>query len=195
MPPNRVLNMKKILAVLCTLCMLVACHNTGKKQQKFHTFEDAQAEFAATLTAEDTTAVFAATDQIMSLLQAGEIDAALAHIYVVADDVLYRPADQSLASIKSKFTIFPVLSYKMTDFAFQTSAINDVTYQYVFAEPKDAAPATIKVGFNPVKIDGQWYITFKDGNMTSKTMQEEYQMNPNAPAPDDVVLNVKSDSE
>lgn len=187
--------MKKILAVLCTLSLLVACHNTGRKQQKFETFESAQAAFAATLTAEDSTAVTAATDEIMSLLQAGEIEAALSHIYVVNDNVLYRPDDESLLRLKSKFRNFPVLSYTMTDFAFQTSAINDVTYQYVFEEIPGENPGTLRLCFNPVKIDGKWYITLKDGNMTSKTMQEEYQLNPNAPAPDDVVLNVKSDSE
>ena len=77
----------------------------------------------------------------------------------------------------------------MTDIAFETSAINDVTYQYVFGESADGTnPPTLKLAFNPVKIEGQWYLTFKDGNMTSKSLQKEYQMDPNAPAPADVKL-------
>ena len=196
MPPNSVLIMKKILVVLCTLCLLTACHNNGNKQQKFDTFESAQAAFTATITAEDSTAVKAATEEVMSLLQSGNIDEALTHIYVVADDILYRPNDESLLRLKSKFTNFPVLSYKMTDMAFQTSAINDVTYQYVFAEGQDgSSPATFKLAFNPVKIDGQWYLTFKDGGMTSKTMQEGYQMDPMAPAPNDVRLPENPDEK
>ena len=183
--------MKKIFAVLCTLCLLAACHNTGKKQKEA-TFESAQEAFVATLTAEDTTAVLAATDEVMSLLKDGKIDDALSHIYVVNDDVLYRPDDASLLRLKSNFTNFPVLSYKVTDFAFQTSAINDVTYQYVFAEGQDgSSPATFKIAFNPIKIENQWYLTFKDGGSTSKTMQEDYQMNPMSPAPNDVRLPEK----
>ena len=195
MLPNSVLIMKKILVVLCTLCLLAACHNNGRKQQTFNTFESAQAAFQATITPEDSSAVITATEEVMSLLKAGEIDAALSHIYVVADNVLYRPDNESLLRLKSKFTMFPVLSYEMTDIAFQTSAINDVTYQYVFAESSDdSTPATFKLGFNPVKIEGQWYLTFKDGNMTSKTMQQDYQMNPMAPAPDDVRLPDRPES-
>lgn len=182
--------MKKILVVLCTLCLLAACHNNGGKQQKFQTFESAQAAFQATLTSEDTAAVKAATEKVMSLLEIGQIDAALSQIYVVSDDVLYRLADESLLSIKSKFENFPVLSYKLTDIAFLTPAINDVTYQYVFAKTPDG-DATIRVGFNPVKIDGEWYLTLKDGNMTSRTMQQNLQMNPKAPAPKDVKLPSK----
>ncbi len=184
--------MKKILAVLCTLSLLVACHNNGGKQQKFNTFESAQKAFTASITSADSAAVKAATDEVMSLLQAGEIDAALSHIYVVSDDVLYRPSDESLVRLKSKFTAFPVLSYTMTDIAFQTQAINDVTYQYVFAQDEDGSnPSTFKLGFNPIRIDGQWYLTFKDGNTTSKTMQQNLQLNPMAPAPDEVRLPEK----
>ena len=184
--------MKKILAVLCTLCLLAACHNGGRKNQKFNTFESAQASFAATITPADSAAVIAATEEFMSLVKSGEIDAALSHIYVVDNDTLFLPAPQSLASIKSKFTLFPVLSYKMTDIAFQTSAINDVTYQYVFQEAAEGSnPATLKIAFNPVKVDGKWYLTLKDGNMTSKSMQQDLQMNPMAPAPKDVKLPVK----
>ncbi len=188
--------MKKILAVLCTLCLLVACHNTGKKQQKVETFASAQEAFEASLTAQDTTAVMAATDEIMSLLQSGELDNALSHIYVVYENVLYRPSEESLASLKSKFTKFPVCSYKMTDLVFQTSGINDVTYQYAFAESKDGSnPPTLKLGFNPVKVKGKWYVTFKDGNMTSKALQEDLQMNDKAPAPGEVTLSPDVEKE
>ncbi len=182
--------MKKILAVLCTLVLLAACHNTGR--QKYNTFESAQAAFASTITSADSVAVKAATDEIMSLLQAGQLDSALSRIFVVYDDVLYRPAEESLVNLKTKFRNFPVLSYEMTDIAFQTPAINDVTYRYVFAQTTDgSAPATLKLAFNPVKIDGEWYITFKDGNMTSRTMQQKYQKHPMAPAPNEVRLPEK----
>ncbi|MDO4826844.1 MAG: hypothetical protein Q4B16_04725 [Bacteroidia bacterium] len=182
--------MKKILAVLCTLFMLAACHNAGR--QKYYTFESAQADFEATITAADSAAVKAATDEIMSLLQAGQLDDALSKVYVVYEDVLYRPADESLVNLKSKFKYFPVLSYEMTQMDFQTPAINDVTYRYVFAQSPDGSdPAAIKLAFNPVKIDGEWYITFKDGNMTSRTMQQKYQKNPMAPAPNEVRLPEK----
>ena len=189
MLPNSVLIMKKIFAVLCTLCLLAACHNNGGRQQKLNTFESAQKAFTSTLTSADTAAVTAATDEVMSLLQSGAIDAALSHIYTVYDDVLYRPSDESLLRLKSKFKNFPVLSYRMTDIAFQTQAINDVTYVYSFSQNEDGSDAaTFKIGFNPIKIDGEWYLTLKDGNMTSKTMQEEYQLNPMAPAPNEVRL-------
>lgn len=188
--------MKKILVVLCTLCLLTACHNSGNRQKKMNTFESAQAAFIASITAEDSTAVKAAAEDVMSLLQAGNIDEALTRIYVVEDDVLYPLNDESLLRLKSKFTRFPVLSYTMTEMAFQTSAINDVTYQYVFAEGQDGSlPATLKLAFNPVKVEGQWYLTLKDAGMTSKTLQENCQMDPTAPAPKEIRLPENPDEK
>lgn len=53
----------------------------------------------------------------------------------------------------------------------------------------------MKLMFNPVFIDGTWYLTFKDGNQSSRDMREENQIHELAPAPTAPRLNLKPDSE
>jgi hypothetical protein len=49
----------------------------------------------------------------------------------------------------------------------------------------------MKLMFNPVFIDGQWYLTFKDGSQSSKDLLPENQVHEMAPAPKDIRLNKK----
>ena len=47
----------------------------------------------------------------------------------------------------------------------------------------------MKLVFNPVKIDGRWYLTLKDGFQPSADLSKG--INPNSPAPKALRLNKK----
>ena len=50
----------------------------------------------------------------------------------------------------------------------------------------------MKLMFNPVYIDGSWYLTFKDGSQSSRDLPLDKQIHELAPAPNAPRLNKSS---
>ena len=62
------------------------------------------------------------------------------------------------------FRIFPVVDYELVYYSFQLEGINDVKYKIIFAQEENVAEngeAATALMFNPVKVDGSWYLTVK----------------------------------
>jgi hypothetical protein len=115
-------------------------------------------------------------------------------IYVLYDDVLYKKSDSYSAELQMRFRMFPVRSYERLYYSFSTEGNNDISYSYVFSPAKDGSPAqTMKLMFNPVYVDGQWYLALKDVGMSSKDLPKELQIHELAPAPNTPRLNRKSE--
>ena len=159
--------------------------SNGEKTQK-----DAEAEFVGSLTKADQDAVLALADEFMGKLQAGEVEDALDMIHVLYNDVLYKKSASYTANLVQRFRVFPVISYERVYYSFSTEGNNDISYSYVFA-PASAnhSAQTMKLMLNPVYIDGQWYLTFKDLGQSSKSLPVEKQIHELAPAPNAPRLN------
>jgi hypothetical protein len=129
----------------------------------------------------------------MSKLQAGQVDEALDMIHVLYNNVLYKKSASYTSELMTRFQVFPVLSYDRVYYSFSTEGNNDISYSYVFAPATDSDhPAqTMKLMLNPVYIDGQWYLTFKDLGQSSKSLPVEKQIHELAPAPTAPRLNKK----
>ena len=188
--------MKRIFILLAAVAVLASCGpkysgSRGEKTQK-----DAEAEFVSSLTQSDQDAVLALADECMGKLKDGRVDEALDMIYVLYNDVLYKKSATYTEELKRRFQSFPVRSFERVYYSFSTEGNNDISYSYVFIPPTDTDPAeTMKLMFNPVFIDGTWYLTFKDGNQSSRDMREENQIHELAPAHTAPRLNLKPDSE
>lgn len=187
------ISMKRIFVFFAVLSVLCSCNssknaqNSDMKMQK-----NAETEFLSELSQVDSSLVAALAGQFMENMKAGSIEAALDLLYVLNDDVLYKPSDEYLTQLRSRFTHFPVVSYKLERISFSTKGNNDLSFVYAFAEAAEGEQApTMKLMFNPVMIDGNWYLTLKDGNQSSKDLPKDKQVHPNAPAPADPVLNVQ----
>ena len=73
--------MKKIFVFIAASLILWSCSKSSKESSDYVTYEDAEAEFAATLSASDTTEVLSAGNALMDSLRAGNIDYALSQLH------------------------------------------------------------------------------------------------------------------
>lgn len=138
----------------------LSCKDNQKKKQL-----DIVEDFKNSLTSEDTVQVFSLCNKCMETLKAGEIDQALSMLQILENDTVLVPLSaEKQSELKKNFKFFPVLDYKVESFAFNTNGLNDVRYSITFFEKEanDPTPNTIGFMFNPVKLNGQWYLTVKD---------------------------------
>ncbi len=181
--------MKKLLLILVSLSLLCSCHHySGSRGEK--TQIDAEKEFRAALTTADTTSVLALSEQFMQALHNGRVQEAVDMIYVLYQDVVYKKSAEYTAELIQRFSMFPVLSYKMLYYNFSTEGYNDISYSYSFEKPVDGTGApSIKLMLNPVYVDGVWYLTLKDGTQSSLDLPKEKQIHDLAPAPPKIRVN------
>lgn len=173
--------MKKYLFILLSLAVAVSCHTSNNK---IVTYEDAEKHFIASLTSLDTSSVISMTNGFMEFLVDGKIDSAVQQINVLDGEVLYKSSSKYLDELSGRFSLFPVLKYELVRYSFSTEGNNDVCYKYWFDESH-----TMKLVFNPVKVDDRWYLTMKDGTQSSKDLDEDKQVHPKSIAPEKIVLN------
>lgn len=79
--------------------------------------------------------------------------------------------DKTRKQYERRFKVFPVLEYTMDYYSFQLEGVNDVKYRITFAleeNPEQNGNAVTAMMFNPVKVDGVWYLTIKNGTEFDK---------------------------
>lgn len=106
-------------------------------------------------------------DDCMKLLQERKYDEAIGMLYVYDDStkVLESISSDMASSLRRRFKVFPVLKYERDYFTFMEQGANDVRYKVWFAEeehPEINGEAVMNLMFNPVKVDGSWYLCLKD---------------------------------
>lgn len=173
--------MKKYFIIILSLAAAVSCRTNNNQ---IVTYEDAEKQFIASLTSLDTSSVLEKTNGFMELLVEGKVDSAVHQINVLDAGVLYKSSSKYLDELSGRFSLFPVLKYELVRYSFSTEGNNDVCYKYWFDESN-----TMKLVFNPVKVDDRWYLTMKDGTQSSKDLDEDKQVHPKSIAPEKIVLN------
>lgn len=182
--------MKRIIFIISVLILISSCSN-GPKYSGMHgekTQKDAQAEFTASLTPVDSTTVLDLADKCLSLLKDGNLAEAVDMIYVLHNNVVYQKSASYTAELINRFTNLPVVSYKLNYFSFSTEGNNDISYYYSF-DSSDPGSSSLKLMFNPVYVDGKWYLTFKSGSQSSLDLPVERRIHEMAPAPAPVSIN------
>ena len=192
--------MKRFYIILLALLVFASCGPRYSGAGGVKTQKDAEAEFTSSLTDKSKSEVVELADKCMERLKAGFVDEAVDMIYVLYNDVVYKKSDSYTLQLQRRFRTFPVLSYERLYYSFSTEGNNDISYQYVFKEASEGSPAsTMKLMFNPVYVDGDWYLTFKDMGQSSRDLPVDKQINELAPAPNTPRLNkrpkVETESE
>lgn len=166
----------RFLFLLLSAALLIgACNNSPKVK----TYRDAEREFRASLTSDDTLAVRSLCDSFMGDLKAGRVDEALSCLYLLDNSVVYKLGEQTVGEMRSRFTACPVVEYEMTDFNLSTPGFNNVFYRYSFNGSLSEGGA-MKVLLNPVKVGDEWFLCVKDGTI---------KIHPDSPAPYPIRLN------
>ncbi len=156
--------MKKVFFSLLTIALVVFAACKGGQKSESMVFQEG-------LTAQDSTIMLQKCDSCMQFLSDGRIDDALAML-VEYDDSLQQVSplsDETRASYMRKFTLFPVLKYELKYVSFMESGLNDAKYEVQFGPDEAGAPKTAYM-FNPVKIDGIWYLSVKTANQSIDEM-------------------------
>lgn len=176
----------KVIFTLLLACILFSC---GQKETKerMKTYGDAEKEFIATLTREDSIKVLNLARICMDSLKSGNIESALRMLYVVKENHVLPLGGEDLKETREHFQRFPVVDYQLDYFTFSTQGCNDLKYRIKFSrkDKKGNIPA-IAFMFNPVKIDNRWYLCIKGKDQSSKDI-----LNPrekNSPAPSEIKL-------
>ena len=112
-----------------------------------------------------TVQVLTISRSCMDTLKAGNIDEALKMLFILRDGkAIPLPAEKE-QQLRKKFKYFPVVDYKLDYYSFSSTDNNDVKFQIEFfkhTSSDDHTPNTIGFMFNPVKIDGVWYLAVKE---------------------------------
>ena len=180
-------SMKRLIFILSILALVASCRSNNGSHQK--TQKDAEAEFISSLTQSDQDAVLALADDCMTKLRDGQVREAVDMIYILHDDVVYQKNAEYTEELVNRFeNIFPVRSFERRYYSFSTQGNNDISYTYSFGDTDDGSH-TMRLMFNPVFVDGQWYLTLKDGSQSSKDLPVDKQVHELAPAPQSIRLN------
>lgn len=175
--------MKKFFTLILIVVAFAACKTTPK----FRTYQDAENEFRASLTAQDTITVLTLGSNFMDAMRAGIVEDQLRYLCVVHDNVLYKAADESIEELRQRYAA-PISDFALAGYNFSTPGINDLSYCYTYSGKVGSGPA-FKIVFNPVKVGDTWYLTLKDGNMSSTDKAEADQIHPLSAAPAEIKLN------
>lgn len=112
-------------------------------------------------------------------------------ITVLSNNVVYKPSDRYYLELVSRFRSMRISSYNIEKYYFTTEGNNDVCYLTKSVTSDGEATMEIRITFNPIKVDGTWYLALKDGNQSSKLLPKDRQIHDMAPAPESVRLNTK----
>lgn len=184
------IEMKKLLFIFLGISVLFSC-SRGSKTPEYRTHSDAENEFVSSLTAVDTTAMLGLTDKFMNLVKDGNVEEAVDMITVLSQNVVYKPSDRYYLELVNRFRSMQIDSFTLLDYFFTTEGNNDVCYLTESNAVPGADPIKFKITFNPIKVDGEWYLALKDGNQSSKLLPKDKQIHDMAPAPESIRLNTR----
>lgn len=172
------LNMKsRLFFALSALLAAVSCNNSPKVV----TYQDAERQFIASLTAEDTLMAQVLCQDYMECLVSGNVSEAVDMLNVLENSVLYKMGSPSTDLLVRRYTADPVTSWGFESFSLSTPGNNKVVCKYATGGDRHA-DSGLKIVFNPVKVEGKWYLTLKEG---------PFEVHPLAPAPDTLKLHKK----
>ncbi len=118
------------------------------------------------VTEADSLSIVNASDEIMRMLQAEDIDGAAEKLrhFNKMDTVVTPLTEEDVNMLRKRQMIFPVKKFEILETEFADPLDNTVVYTVEFGDPSPdtgEAPKT-KLAFNAVMIDGEYYITLKE---------------------------------
>lgn len=169
---NRIFSVAAVVAVMGIAA--TSCQKSAKDTDNTVTLEEAEAQFASELNDADTTQVLALGNQFMETMKEGKVDDALAMLYTrnepgVGGAGVRKLTEEEIAPLKTRFEQFPVVSYTIDHYDFSIPSLNDLKYKYVFRP--GSATGKLNIMFNPVKLDGVWYLMLKQPDQPAKDAQ------------------------
>lgn len=151
-----------IVILVMAIAMIASCNRQGAQSQGGSPSD----AFINSLSNEDSVQMMKLCDDCMNLLKQREIESAVNMLCEYDDSTksVLPLSDEARVRYMRLFTLFPVLDYNCTEITFMDEGLNNVKYEFVFAleeNPAENGVPKTALMFNPVKVDGVWYLTVK----------------------------------
>lgn len=148
----------KLFAFILLASFVVSC-TTDKKEEAKDLSAQQEEDFRNSLGSQDSLTVVQLGDSIMSLLKAGNTEAAFANLYELDEAGNVAPlSDLRKKQLSRQFKMFPVQDFSRRDLLFNTAEQNIVTYDVVFDQSTNSKTS---FALSPVKCQGTWYFTVR----------------------------------
>ncbi len=159
---NKALKYFSSLAVISLIAFASSCSGQKSDERQDGSVDDpvkAELEkYLSSLSAADTAEVREISERFLSDLQENRFDEAVSTLYQLDEAGTLEKVDSAtIASLRKRNLIFPVVNYTFDGVRFLSPANNAVKYVVEF--DKGNPPATTKWAFNPVKYEDKWYLT------------------------------------
>lgn len=158
--------MKRSLYVLCLLAVvaIVSCTDgKGDSKQETEVNVDPRMDVQMERTNADSMAIIRLTKDYLDKLKADDIDGALAMLYERDSTGAVKPAsEQKKAEMRQTYNAFPVVDYEITRMTLFSEDDTEVFFTVKFFETTpetEGMPNTVKQAIQPLRRDGQWYVT------------------------------------
>lgn len=149
-----------VIAVPLTL----ACSGTGEKKGN-ETQADMNLGPTMTLDSQDTLIVDQLSTEFIEHLKNQEYSDAIAMLYYLDPDSSIVPMPRNMAIRQEQiFRTFPVLDYRVESIRFRTETDCQIKYNFTFSRNAEGQDYTTSLYLQPVRRDGQWYLTVRDSS-------------------------------
>lgn len=152
------------MAVIMLIALASSCGGQNSERQDGSVDDLLKAElekYLTSLSAADTAEVRDLSERFLTSLQENRFDDAVSTLYQLDEAGNLEQVDSAtIASLRKRNMIFPVVNYTFDGVKFLSPGNNAVKYVVEF--DKGNPPATTRWAFNPVKCDGKWYLTLSN---------------------------------
>jgi len=152
--------MKKLLFMMMLVALVASC--TEKKETKKRFLRPP----SITLNAQDTTEIRQKVESHLALLEQKKIKELAEILYYVKNDSIFPLDEKRKADFIKGLSIFNIYDTKVKHLIIRSEYNNEVCVlmQILKDGNIEENKGVTKFYFNPVKIDGVWYITIRDKN-------------------------------
>lgn len=147
------------LLTITTLAAVVSCHS--KKESRDN---DEPTRPVFVFTDSDSLAVNELADQYIDCLNAEDYDAAAEMLYTVRNDSVFPLTDEVRSEYIKAMTHLPHYGFQKKEVILNTDLDNRVRVAMLLTEGEEveAEEGIMNYYINPVKVNGQWYLTTFD---------------------------------
>lgn len=158
------------LAALTAPILLFSC--VGEKKDGGSVIEDINMP-KMTLDSQDTIIVDQLATEFIEHLKNNEYEDAISMLYYLHPDSSIVPMPRNLAIRQEQiFRTFPVLDYHFESIRFRTETDCQVKFNITFSRSAEGQDHTTSLYLQPVRRDGQWYLTVRDSSSPAGSVSE-----------------------
>lgn len=166
-------NIHILTLALVAIPMMIVCSCTGEKRGNDDTPVATNLGPLMTLDSQDTIIVDQLATEFIEHLKDQEYKDAISMLYYLDPDSSIVPMPRNLAIRQEQiFRTFPVLDYRFESIRFRTETDCQVKFNITFSRNAEGEDYTTSLYLQPVRRDGQWYLTIRDSSTPSGSVSE-----------------------